>query len=60
LRLSGYLTPSLTTVHAPTEDVGRIATQQLFRLIDEEQVSGITVLPTEIIIRQSCGCHISA
>jgi DNA-binding LacI/PurR family transcriptional regulator len=58
LRLSGFLNPPLTTVRAPTEEVGSIATQQLFSLIDEQQVSGITVLPTEIIIRQSCGCHV--
>jgi LacI family transcriptional regulator len=57
LRLSGYLTPPLTTVRAPTEEVGRIATDQLFSLIDEQPLSGMTVLPTEIIIRQSCGCH---
>jgi DNA-binding LacI/PurR family transcriptional regulator len=60
LRLSAFLTPPLTTVRAPTEEVGRIAAEQLFRLIDEQHLSGTTVLPTEIIIRQSCGCHISA
>jgi DNA-binding LacI/PurR family transcriptional regulator len=57
LRLSGYLTPPLTTVRAPTEEVGRIATDQLFSLIDDQHVSGMTVLATELIIRQSCGCH---
>jgi LacI family transcriptional regulator, galactose operon repressor len=58
LRLSGFLTPPLTTVRAPTEEVGRIATEQLFSLIDDQHLSGMSVLPTEIIIRQSCGCHI--
>jgi DNA-binding LacI/PurR family transcriptional regulator len=58
LRLSGFLTPPLTTVRAPTEEVGRIATEQLFSLIEDQPVSGMTVLPTEIIIRQSCGCHV--
>ncbi len=57
LRLSGFVTPSLTTVHAPTEDVGRVAAEQVFRLIDGQQVSGITLLPTELIIRRSCGCR---
>ena len=57
LHLSGFLTPSLTTVRAPTEEVGRIAAEQLFQLIDEQHLSGVTVLPTELIIRRSCGCH---
>jgi LacI family transcriptional regulator len=59
LRLSGFLTPPLTTVRAPTELVGRIAAEQLFSLINEQHLSGTTVLPTEIIIRRSCGCHVS-
>ncbi len=57
LRLSGFLTPPLTTVRAPTEEVGRIAAEQLFGLIDEQHLSGMTVLPTELIIRRSCGCR---
>jgi DNA-binding LacI/PurR family transcriptional regulator len=58
LRLSGFFTPPLTTVRAPTEEVGRIAAEQLFSLMDDQQLSGMTVLATELIIRQSCGCHI--
>jgi DNA-binding LacI/PurR family transcriptional regulator len=57
LRLSGFLTPPLTTVRAPTEQVGCIAAEQLFCLIDQQHLSGVTVLPTELIIRRSCGCH---
>ncbi len=57
LRLSGFLTPPLTTVRAPTEEVGRIAAEQVFAMIDQQQLSGMTILPTAIIIRQSCGCH---
>ena len=56
LRVSGYLTPTLTTVHAPTEDVGELAAQQVFSAIDGERKSGTTLLPTELIIRRSCGC----
>ena len=58
LRLSGFLTPPLTTVRAPTEEVGRIAAEQLFSLINEQHLSGMTVLPTELIIRRSCGCQV--
>jgi LacI family transcriptional regulator len=55
-RLSAYLSPPLTTVRAPTEQVGRTATRQLFHLLDRQPVSGVTLLPTEIILRRSCGC----
>jgi LacI family transcriptional regulator len=50
------LTPPLTTVRAPIEQVGREAVRQLIRLIRGEQAEARTVLPIELIIRQSCGC----
>jgi LacI family transcriptional regulator len=50
------LTPPLTTVRAPIEQVGREAVRQLIRLIRGEPVEARLVLPTEIIIRHSCGC----
>jgi DNA-binding LacI/PurR family transcriptional regulator len=56
LRVSGYLTPSLTTVHAPTEDVGALAARQVFSAIEGERKSGTALLPTELVIRRSCGC----
>jgi DNA-binding LacI/PurR family transcriptional regulator len=52
------ITPSLTTVRAPIEEVGRQAVYQLIHLIRGEQTSTQSVLPTEIIIRQSCGCDL--
>lgn len=51
-----YLNPQLTTVRAPSDRVGREAIQQLVRLIETGQADSITVLPTELVIRQSCGC----
>lgn len=56
LRLSAFLTPPLTTVSAPTETVGRIAAEQLFSLFDKQFPEDVTLLPTELIIRRSCGC----
>jgi LacI family transcriptional regulator len=56
LTLAQYLHPGLTTVHAPTEEVGRVAFHQLLRLLRKEEVEPLTLLPTELIIRQSCGC----
>jgi DNA-binding LacI/PurR family transcriptional regulator len=51
-----YLNPPLTTVRAPTEQVGREAVQQLVRRIHCGQAEPMVLLPTELIIRQSCGC----
>jgi LacI family transcriptional regulator len=56
ISMSCYLTPPLTTVRAPIEDVGRTATQQLINLIRGEASEPLLLLPTEVIIRQSCGC----
>jgi DNA-binding LacI/PurR family transcriptional regulator len=53
---SAFLTPPLTTVRAPTEQVGRIAAQQLINLLAKETTQGTILLPTEIILRRSCGC----
>ena len=55
--IAPFFTPPLTTVRAPTEEVGRFAAQQLFCLLNGEVPEFTTLLPTEIIIRQSCGCH---
>lgn len=55
-RHSAFLNPPLTTIKAPTHEVGRIAAKNLFALINHHPVESITLLPTEIILRQSCGC----
>jgi len=57
LPLSAFLSPPLTTVRAPTETVGRIAAEKLFGLLKDEVSDGVTLLPTELIIRRSCGCN---
>ena len=51
------LIPPLTTVRAPTEQVGRQAVRQLVRTIQGEVVEPRLVLSTELVIRQSCGCQ---
>ncbi len=50
------LMPPLTTVRAPTEEVGSQAVRQLVRVIQGEEVEPRLVLSTELKIRQSCGC----
>ena len=58
LGFSAFLNPPLTTVSAPTEAVGRIAAEQLFSLFDKQYPKdNVTLLPTELIIRRSCGCN---
>jgi DNA-binding LacI/PurR family transcriptional regulator len=54
---SRHLTPSLTTVRAPTEQVGRTAVRQLLKIIQMEQAEPLILLPTELVIRSSCGCQ---
>jgi DNA-binding LacI/PurR family transcriptional regulator len=57
-RMSPYLTPPLTTVRAPTEEVGREAARQLVQILSGKEPNPATILmPTEIIIRRSCGCE---
>jgi Transcriptional regulators len=50
------LTPPLTTVRAPIEQVGREAVRQLIHLIRNEPTEAHTILPVELILRSSCGC----
>ena len=55
IRLARYLTPPLTTVRAPIEMAGRAGIEQLVRLIRTGEADPLTLLPTELIIRRSCG-----
>ena len=55
--LSKYLDPPLTTVRAPIEEAGRAAAIQLLRLIHNELADTLTLLPTELVVRRSCGCQ---
>ncbi|UCC53864.1 MAG: LacI family DNA-binding transcriptional regulator, partial [Anaerolineaceae bacterium] len=55
--LSQYVDPPLTTVRAPIEEAGRAAATQLLHLIRHEPADSLTLLPTELVIRRSCGWH---
>ncbi len=57
LGFAPFLNPPLTTVRAPTESVGRIATERLFGLLENHPSDEVVILPTEIIFRRSCGCN---
>jgi LacI family transcriptional regulator len=57
--LARHLTPALTTVSAPTEQVGREAVRQLLAIRSGEAVAPLVLLPTRMIVRRSCGCTMS-
>ncbi len=52
-----YLSPALTTVRAPIEAIGREAVRKLVQLMNGHQVDGLTLMQTELVIRESCGCQ---
>lgn len=53
---SRFLSPPLTTVRAPIEQVGQEAVRLLVKCIHEESCLPEILLPTELVIRESCGC----
>jgi DNA-binding LacI/PurR family transcriptional regulator len=55
-----YITPALTTVRAPIEQVGREAIRKLVRLVRGESEEGLAMMQTELVIRESCGCRVNA
>lgn len=57
--MSEYINPPLTTVHAPTGAIGRMAAKQLFHLIRGEPTEEISLFKTEMVIRQSCGYELA-
>jgi LacI family transcriptional regulator len=57
LGFAPFLNPPLTTVRAPTEKVGEIATERLFDMLENHPSDEVVILPTEIIYRRSCGCQ---
>lgn len=50
------MSPPLTTVRAPIELAGQEAASQLIALIQGDEAESSILLPTELVIRRSCGC----
>ncbi|WP_160679523.1 LacI family DNA-binding transcriptional regulator [Clostridium sp. C8-1-8] len=51
-----YITPSLTTVKAYTEFMGEVAVELLIeRLGKDREISKKVIIPTKLIVRESCG-----
>lgn len=57
LETGAYVTPPLTSVYQPIEQLGRVAVETLlWRMAHPDEELRETVLPTEIVLRRSCGC----
>lgn len=57
IQMASYIQPALTTIRQPMRQFGTLAVQQLLRRIQDPSSAVETILlPTELIIRQSCGC----
>lgn len=50
-----FLTPPLSTIHAPIAESGRKAAEQIIRVIQGKTPEMLTLLPTQLIVRESCG-----
>jgi DNA-binding LacI/PurR family transcriptional regulator len=56
LPFAQHLNPTLTTLRAPIEQAGYLAATELFTVLATGEADLSTVLPVELVIRQSCGC----
>jgi DNA-binding LacI/PurR family transcriptional regulator len=51
-----FTRPQLTTVRQPLREQGREAVRMLLSMLRGERAPPTVVLPTELVIRSSCGC----
>jgi DNA-binding LacI/PurR family transcriptional regulator len=56
---SAYSMPPLTTVRMPNYEMGRVAAEVMLAAIKEQPFDEYTVVPGELVVRQSCGCFVS-
>jgi DNA-binding LacI/PurR family transcriptional regulator len=57
IQVAALVDPPLTTVHLPARELGERAMQLLRRLMSGQPASPAQeVLPTTLVVRQSCGC----
>jgi len=56
IEMAGLTTPPLTTVHHPMREIGRLSALKLISILSGEPVAEKqTVVPSELIVRASCG-----
>ncbi|HDQ73125.1 MAG TPA: STAS domain-containing protein [Chloroflexi bacterium] len=51
-----FVTPPLTTVRQPVYEMGQKSVDMLLALLGGEEVPNQVLLPTKLLVRQSCGC----
>lgn len=51
-----YVSPGLTTVRQPVHEMGALAAERLHARVTGAGLGSSPVLPTDIVIRGSCGC----
>jgi signal transduction histidine kinase/DNA-binding LacI/PurR family transcriptional regulator len=54
---SGLNALALTTVRAPFQEMGRLAVAAALGLIRGEKIPQVIEIPTELVIRRTCGCQ---
>lgn len=58
IALARHVRPALTTVHQPMRDLGEQAVQMLLdRIKDPTAPRRRAILPTQLMVRRSCGCR---
>lgn len=56
--LARFITPRLTTVRQQLRDMGRLATEAVIHALEKRVAPRRTVLPTSLVVRESCGCNV--
>jgi len=56
---SAYAMPPLTTVRMPNFEMGRVAAGTALAAIKGQPFVESTIVPGELVVRQSCGCFVS-
>jgi len=57
ITLTRYFNPSLTTIRQSGSILGEVAVDALVAMLDDtSDVTRTIVLPTELVVRESCGC----
>ncbi|MBO0995664.1 LacI family DNA-binding transcriptional regulator [Bacillus sp. SD088] len=48
--------PSLTTIYQPMRKIGELAAQKIINILKNEEVNEVqTIVPTELVVRETCG-----